>query len=496
MKKRIILCLCMIALLSLTVGCTSSNGSKIIQAIIKSTNWQNFECTQEASVNIKLENVDLDNYYGESYNAIIDIINETNYKLESKVDLANTKASAKYIYNCNDVSIAGTSYYDKEKIWAKSPLKSKYVEIDLGQFFPNATDKFQTGTQERVKNLTLKLIKDYAGQYKYTLKNIQNKGTSVSGTKNITNYEIAVNNTEFYKMLKYTLRNIGDSEDVENYLADTFSTYVQSIDPEKLTDFVPDDVEREFIDGWEDCRKELKTNTNEIAKEFVKSIHLGSKGIVINVGIDEQGNLYSVKVTLNLIVSPDSSEERANITVNYNILFNNINTTTVQIPTFNGSNSITLREFVKSSESLKDSEIGDLLGVRPKYMTFYINENEFYANNKSYRFDVAPYIENDTVMIPGMDLGTGLGYKTNWDYNLETITYTDAENNKELKVTVNSNVAYSNGKRVHMQKAPVMVDGIVMVPARFVAEKLGGEIKWYGSSYSDYQYVRITREIK
>jgi len=50
--------------------------------------------------------------------------------------------------------------------------------------------------------------------------------------------------------------------------------------------------------------------------------------------------------------------------------------------------------------------------------------------------------------------------------------------NKAVKMTVGSKVAHSGGSVKYMEAPPILVNGTVMVPMRFVAETFGENVGW------------------
>lgn len=498
MKKRLALVMCLLLITSIFAGCTSTNGIKITQALIKSTDWKSVEVNEDVTVNVDLQNVDFSDYGSENYDMLLDIVNNSYLKGAAKYDIENTKADVKYTYGCNDITATGSIYMDKEKLWTKSPLLSKVVEVNLAEIFPKAQEVFKTGTNERIKNLTLKFMQDYIKEYKHTLKSIKDKGTvtvnTSEGNISLNNIEVTLDREETSKAIRYTLENYAQNDTIKEYLKDALSTYTKSMDQSKLG-ADPSQMEDELETELNELRKQIRDNPDEIVDGIMSGINLGPKGLVFNFGIDQSGDIRTFDAKLNFALNDLGMEDgKANITINYKATFNNINKTVVNIPSFEGKKVQTLKEFVKGNPDLRDSEIGDLLGVRPKNVYFTICDNpEYYRYYVNSEMKVQPYISGGTLMVPGEYLGTELGFKVDINEKLKTITYTTKDTNTTVKLKVNSKVAYVNGKKAITRITPELKDGQIMVPLRFVCDKVNAKITWNDNYNGTMHWVYVTR---
>lgn len=110
---------------------------------------------------------------------------------------------------------------------------------------------------------------------------------------------------------------------------------------------------------------------------------------------------------------------------------------------------------------------------------FVVNSRSCLINGTVVQMDAAPYIEQGRVMIPLRDLARALGVAD------KNITWDDAGqsvelqlSNKQIKLTVNSRILVVNEQSCRMDVAPVLRDGRVFLPARWVAEALGYATGW------------------
>jgi len=92
-------------------------------------------------------------------------------------------------------------------------------------------------------------------------------------------------------------------------------------------------------------------------------------------------------------------------------------------------------------------------------------------------FDVNPYIDSSKrTMVPFRGIAEALGATVDWSPGVGTVTIS----NKTQKIvfTVNKNYVTVNGTTKYIDTKPVIKNGRTMVPARYVAEFLGADVKW------------------
>ena len=99
-----------------------------------------------------------------------------------------------------------------------------------------------------------------------------------------------------------------------------------------------------------------------------------------------------------------------------------------------------------------------------------------YLNNSELECDVAPVIVNDRVLVPARALFEPLGAQLSWNDSIKQATVTLGT--LIIQLTINSDIAIVNGENIKMDCAPIIVDSRTMFPVRFVAEKLGYDVKW------------------
>lgn len=101
-----------------------------------------------------------------------------------------------------------------------------------------------------------------------------------------------------------------------------------------------------------------------------------------------------------------------------------------------------------------------------------------YLDGKKVSSDVAPYImpKQNVTMVPLRVISEGLGADVMWAQNSQTATITAAETT--IKMTTHQKRALVNGTNVPLDASVQNKQGRIMVPLRFVSERLGLQVSW------------------
>ncbi|WP_442603280.1 copper amine oxidase N-terminal domain-containing protein [Paenibacillus sp. KN14-4R] len=91
-------------------------------------------------------------------------------------------------------------------------------------------------------------------------------------------------------------------------------------------------------------------------------------------------------------------------------------------------------------------------------------------------FDVAPQQINGRVMVPLRAIFESLGAEVGWDSSTQTIT--GKKDAIAITLRLNDTKAEVGGKTVPLDVAATQIEGRTFVPARFVAESFGADVKW------------------
>ncbi|HIK13233.1 MAG TPA: copper amine oxidase N-terminal domain-containing protein, partial [Oscillatoriaceae cyanobacterium M33_DOE_052] len=97
-------------------------------------------------------------------------------------------------------------------------------------------------------------------------------------------------------------------------------------------------------------------------------------------------------------------------------------------------------------------------------------------NGNQLTADVAPYIQDERMMVPFRALFEALGAKVGWDDVNQVVT--GSRGGKEIKLTIDSKTAYVDGRPVELDVPAAVTGDRTFVPLRFVAESLGAEVGW------------------
>lgn len=101
--------------------------------------------------------------------------------------------------------------------------------------------------------------------------------------------------------------------------------------------------------------------------------------------------------------------------------------------------------------------------------------------------DVAPKIVNDRTMLPARFVAEKLGAKVEWDEETRTVTIT--KDNVKITITIDSKVATVNGEEQELDSPAFIENDRTYTPIRFISEQLGAKVNWNGAT----QQVVITK---
>lgn len=94
-------------------------------------------------------------------------------------------------------------------------------------------------------------------------------------------------------------------------------------------------------------------------------------------------------------------------------------------------------------------------------------------------FDVPPEIIDGRTMVPVRAIFEAMGAYVTWDD--ESKTAMGVKLGKTVELTVGEKKADYSGKKVTMDSSPIIKDGRVLVPARYVSEGFGYKVTWDGA---------------
>lgn len=101
--------------------------------------------------------------------------------------------------------------------------------------------------------------------------------------------------------------------------------------------------------------------------------------------------------------------------------------------------------------------------------------------NGRFRPEFQGFIRNDTSLVPIRPLLQALGAEFKW--NEEAGNLSVVKDGKTLLFTPGRGEVLVDGKKEALDTPPVIVDGRLYVPVRYVVESWGGKVKWDGALY-------------
>jgi NitT/TauT family transport system substrate-binding protein len=90
--------------------------------------------------------------------------------------------------------------------------------------------------------------------------------------------------------------------------------------------------------------------------------------------------------------------------------------------------------------------------------------------------NVSSQVINGRLMVPYRAVAERLGARVGWNAAERSVTVTDGDTS--LKLTVGQANAVSNGRKISLDVAPVLLNGRVLVPLRFLGTGLGWRVSW------------------
>lgn len=101
-------------------------------------------------------------------------------------------------------------------------------------------------------------------------------------------------------------------------------------------------------------------------------------------------------------------------------------------------------------------------------------------NGSSIDFDVPPQIIDGRTMVPIRAIFERMGAEVTWDDGTKTAVSTKGGNT--VKMTLGKKSVSINGSYKEMDTPPVIIDGRILVPARYAAESFGYTVDWQSST--------------
>lgn len=111
----------------------------------------------------------------------------------------------------------------------------------------------------------------------------------------------------------------------------------------------------------------------------------------------------------------------------------------------------------------------------------YASEVKVIINQERLEFDVPPIIDEGRVLVPLRAIFEKLG-STDVGWDNETRTVKASVGNTEIKLQVDSKLAYINEISTELDVPAKIIKGRTLVPIRFITEAVGKEVTWDGKN--------------
>lgn len=110
---------------------------------------------------------------------------------------------------------------------------------------------------------------------------------------------------------------------------------------------------------------------------------------------------------------------------------------------------------------------------------FNIGNPTYTDGGIDYKMDASPFLESGRAMVPVRYLALALGIPEDgiqWSASARTVTL--AKEGTTIVLATGGSIMYVNDRPVQMNAAPVLRQGRIYLPARYVAEALGYTVEW------------------
>ncbi|MGG1550566.1 N-acetylmuramoyl-L-alanine amidase [Paenibacillus ferrarius] len=117
---------------------------------------------------------------------------------------------------------------------------------------------------------------------------------------------------------------------------------------------------------------------------------------------------------------------------------------------------------------------------KPKPVQLFMNEKKLDVS------EVVPRIVDGNTLVPVRVIVEEIGAKVGWEEATRKVTIKQDSNT--MLLLIDNKTAQFNGKKEQLEVAPFIENDTTMLPLRYIVEKLGVEIKWDEPSYSVHMY--------
>ncbi len=127
--------------------------------------------------------------------------------------------------------------------------------------------------------------------------------------------------------------------------------------------------------------------------------------------------------------------------------------------------------------------LASTISAGARTLEFTMGNNTMYESTgkiESHTLENAPYTKNDRTMVPVRIISERFGAEVGWDGDKSQVSVKKGD--KDIILTLNSDVAIVNGAEVKLDVSPEEFNGRTMVPLRFISETLEMDVKYIAST--------------
>lgn len=138
----------------------------------------------------------------------------------------------------------------------------------------------------------------------------------------------------------------------------------------------------------------------------------------------------------------------------------------------------------ESAAALREDTTGAVIRLQIGNSVMTVNGREKPIDESG----TVPIIKNGYTLLPIRAVVEAMGGTVEWNGASQTAMLSQGDST--IKLTIDSKTAFLNGAAVNLDAAPELVNGITMLPIRFIAESFGFDVAWDGTN----QAVTITEK--
>ena len=122
----------------------------------------------------------------------------------------------------------------------------------------------------------------------------------------------------------------------------------------------------------------------------------------------------------------------------------------------------------------------------------YSTYDNYYITINSELMDFKPIILKNRALVPMRRIFEKLGASVSWDEdNEDNQVITFSKNDITIKIKINSTEVFKNDEKITIDQPPVLINGVTMVPIRFVSESLGAVVEYIEPDEYNNIFIKI-----